>query len=487
MKSSDFLKYKLFEPGLKKATMNNMCDSLNYTEYKETQTHGFGSIKMTVDLYKKHPKVSAATAASAGRCCNSKCNNCMDPAAKPFCTASKDHCEEKCNSHWCPADALILAVGPVHPAKSVALPPITPKSVAGVIAGLLDGFVEENKLTEIEACYDGGKPLEADLAKALADAKADNIPAAIEDLMAVVAAFPAELANCKAVSTDLSAVIAWAQIFKDTTKLKATIEKNLLVHHKAILADVASVEADYTGGKYFDAGKAAADALILAVGPVHPAKSVALPPITPKAVAGVIAGLLDGFVEENKLTEIEACYDGGKPLEADLAKALADAKAKNIPAAIEDLMAVAAAFPAELANCKAVSTDLSAVIAWAQIFKDTTKLKATVEKNLLVHHKAILADVASIEADYTGGKYMDAGKAAADALILAVGPVHPAVSARNPCEGKYKDKSSCDANAACSWCLCSAVPSACHTIEDAAGLPSSIFQCDKLNAKVFLQ
>jgi len=308
--------------------------------------------------------------------------------------------------------------------------------------------------------------------------------------MAIVAAFPAELANCKAVSTDLTAVIAWAQIFKDTTKLKATIEKNLLVHHTKILADVASIEADYTGGKYFDAGKAAADALILAVGPVHPAKSVALPPITPKAVAGVIAGLLDGFVEENKLTEIEACYDGGKPLEADLAKALADAKADNIPAAIEDLMAVAAAFPAELANCKAVTTDLSAVVAWAQIFKDTTKLKATVEKNLLVHHKAILADVASIEADYTGGKYMDAGKAAADALILAVGPVHPAtaVAARgNPCEGKYKDKASCDSNAACSWCLCSAVPSACHTIEDAAGLPASIFQCDKLNAKVFLQ
>merc|ERR1712166_1328823 len=109
-------------------------DFLNYNEYKETETHGFGPIKMTVDLYAK-------------------------------------------------------------PTKSVALPPITPKSVAGVIAGLLDGFVEENRLTEIEACYDGAKPLEADLAKALADAKAKNIPAAIEDLMAVAAAFPAELAS----------------------------------------------------------------------------------------------------------------------------------------------------------------------------------------------------------------------------------------------------------------------------------------------------
>merc|ERR1712166_1313924 len=337
MPSKDYLKYKLFEPGLKLATTNNMCDSLLYNDYVETETHGFGPIKMTVDLYAKPAKV--------GRGCGFSCNTASD------CTSGG--CGV-CNDGFCQAQA------------TVALPPITPKSVAGVIAGLLDGFVEENKLTEIEACFDGAKPLEADIAKALADAKAKDIPAAIQDLMAVAAAFPAELANCKAVSTDLTAVIAWAQIFKDTTKLKATIEKNLLVHHTKILADVASIEADYTGGKYFDAGKAAADALIMAVGPVHPAKSVALPPITPKAVAGVIAGLLDGFVEENKLTEIEACYDGAKPLEADLAKALADAKAKNIPAAIEDLMAVAAAFPAELASCKAVSTDLAAVVAWAQ-------------------------------------------------------------------------------------------------------------------------
>jgi len=36
MHSSDFLKYKLFEPGLKLATTDNMCASLNYGDYKET-------------------------------------------------------------------------------------------------------------------------------------------------------------------------------------------------------------------------------------------------------------------------------------------------------------------------------------------------------------------------------------------------------------------------------------------------------------------
>jgi len=58
-----------------------------------------------------------------------------------------------------------------QPKTSVALPPITPKSVAGVIAGMLDGFVEENNLKEIEECYAGGDTIEGALAKALAAVK----------------------------------------------------------------------------------------------------------------------------------------------------------------------------------------------------------------------------------------------------------------------------------------------------------------------------
>jgi len=42
-----------------------------------------------------------------------------------------------------------------------------------------------------------------------------------------------------------------------------------------------------------------------------------------------------------------------------------------------------------------------------------------------------------------------------------------------------KDDASCDA-AGCSWCVCSAVPSACHSIENAKKLPSAVFNCDNL-------
>jgi len=52
------------------------------------------------------PTDKSATAASAGKCCNVNCKNCMDPADKPWCAASKEHCEDHCNSHWCTDDDL---------------------------------------------------------------------------------------------------------------------------------------------------------------------------------------------------------------------------------------------------------------------------------------------------------------------------------------------------------------------------------------------
>jgi len=268
MNPSDFLKYKLFEPGLKKATIDNMCDGLNYTEYKETETHGFGNIKMTVDLYKKHPKFG--------------------------------------------------------------LP--SPKSVPLFIAGLMDGFVEENDLSEIEGCYNGGKPLEADIAAAIQDAENKDFAGAIAKLEAVAAAVPAELSTCKSIITDVAAVAIWAKSIN-----KEKVAKNLLLHRGKVEADVTTIKNDFTAGKYFDAGKAAADALELVAGPVHPKhhyNNVWADLPQPKSVGLFVAGLLDEFVESNKLSEIEACYNGGKPLEADLMEALKDVENKDFAGAI---------------------------------------------------------------------------------------------------------------------------------------------------------
>jgi len=87
---------------------------------------------------------------------------------------------------------------------TVGLPPA--KSVPDFVAGLLDAFVEENKLTEVEACFNGAKPLEADIAAAIKCIENKDKAGAIAQIQAVVAAFPAELSTCKNLSTDVMAV-----------------------------------------------------------------------------------------------------------------------------------------------------------------------------------------------------------------------------------------------------------------------------------------
>merc|ERR1712072_466130 len=61
MNPKDYTKYKLFEPGLTKATADNKpCADAKFVEYDSTVTHGFGPIKMTLDLYKPPTLVSGA-------------------------------------------------------------------------------------------------------------------------------------------------------------------------------------------------------------------------------------------------------------------------------------------------------------------------------------------------------------------------------------------------------------------------------------------
>ena len=146
---------------------------------------------------------------------------------------------------------------------------MSPKSVTGVIAGMLDAFVEENKLTEIEACYTNMHWLDpAFIHQAIEDAKAGNWVDVGMQLMQLAQFFPQEFKACEGMGSDIQDVEAWAQIFKDKTKLEETIAKNLLLHEGEITADFDKFKTDYEAAKYFDSGKAAGDALILALGPV---------------------------------------------------------------------------------------------------------------------------------------------------------------------------------------------------------------------------
>merc|ERR1711865_850150 len=51
MSPKDYKLYHLFEKNLTHSDVDSPCDTFGYTKYDSTVTHGFGPVKMTLDLY----------------------------------------------------------------------------------------------------------------------------------------------------------------------------------------------------------------------------------------------------------------------------------------------------------------------------------------------------------------------------------------------------------------------------------------------------
>ena len=94
MDPSKYWLYKLFEPGLEKSETNTPCADRKYDDYKNTPTHGFGPIKMTLDLYGPHKDLlgddqeHCETIKSLSPCdADDKCSWCKSAAVASKCNS----------------------------------------------------------------------------------------------------------------------------------------------------------------------------------------------------------------------------------------------------------------------------------------------------------------------------------------------------------------------------------------------------------------
>jgi len=125
--------------------------------------------------------------------------------------------------------------------------------------------------------------------------------------------------------------------------------------------------------------------------------------ISVMAGADFIAGFMFGMTADNHLTEIEACYTGGELMVGEIETAIADIEKggwdNDLQAALE-FGIVALQIPQALHTCEGMTDDIKAIEAWAQIFKDPTKLAATVSKHYLLHKNQIKSDITALESDW---------------------------------------------------------------------------------------
>jgi hypothetical protein len=72
IKPEDYKKFKLLEPKLTKADSETPCFDKGFL-YEETEQHGFGPIKIDVDLYKKENKLKSSNCGTCGTAYQSCC------------------------------------------------------------------------------------------------------------------------------------------------------------------------------------------------------------------------------------------------------------------------------------------------------------------------------------------------------------------------------------------------------------------------------
>ena len=296
------------------------------------------------------------------------------------------------------------------------------KSVPEFAAGFLYGMVGDNHLAEFQTCMTSSDQLMPYAEAFLTDLESFKIIAAFENFEKFLFHFQEDVAPCKNVSDDVAAIEQWAAIFKEPTTLVETLAKHWLIHQKAIKKDIASEKADWSTKNYFKAGADIADAVTLAVGPIEKDVAVELE-MNLKGDGEFVAGLIYGFIGDNHLSEIEACYTGSEPIIKGIEAVLGDIEHLHFIKAIESFEKIVFNFQEDTAACHNISDDLTSIKSWAGQFKHIPTLVETVAKHYLVHQRAIKKDIQAEKADWASGNFFKAGADIADAVTLALGPM----------------------------------------------------------------
>lgn len=168
-------------------------------------------------------------------------------------------------------------------------------------------------------------------------------------------------------------------------------------------------------GKYFNAGKDTADALVLALGPVHKVAMAintidnSIPTdyatgeekitkyevtqMTDIQQADFAAGLFYGLTGDDQKSQFEACWSNTeKVLRSDALAIVADYEADNFTKAQLDQITLWSDIKACTVGCEFAVTDVVEIKNWLSILNDPIKAKAIIGKNYTLHMYEIHKD-----------------------------------------------------------------------------------------------
>jgi len=291
-----------------------------------------------------------------------------------------------------------------------------------LVSGFIYGMVSENHLAELELCYTDSKGSFTMINKVIDDFMSGDTETAMSGIGDFMDSLNQDIADCKATSEDMAAIMDWAMIFKDKKHLVEIAGKHAIAHKKELTANIATLRSDWANAQYFQAGDIMADLLTILVGPIEK-KSVEVD-MTLMAIPDFVAGFLFGFTGDNHLVEVEACYAGAKLEVVDFSDALSAFEAGDMVKAIKLTKKALDDIQTDLAPCTEMQDDVKALEEWEQsIFSSPAAAVKDALKHYALHKKAIKSDIAQTKLDWANADYFKAGIDTADAVTLLFGKV----------------------------------------------------------------
>ena len=141
------------------------------------------------------------------------------------------------------------------------------------VAGLVNGILHVNKLSEIEQCFAGSTNIVkemADAVKAFAKGDTAGYIEGVKDLGMIVAELPSAFAGCTTMKSDLEKLKAWAKIFVHPIDLATKITKNLIFHFSSIKTDFKNGVAEFKAEHYYEAGTQFGFGIVECIGSAAP-------------------------------------------------------------------------------------------------------------------------------------------------------------------------------------------------------------------------
>merc|ERR1719453_2603358 len=154
--------------------------------------------------------------------------------------------------------AVVAAAEAQDPESQIEQLDMTGQQVEQFVAGLLQGLIRKDDMSEIEQCMGDAKGLVDDITEAVNDFKQKDIShivAGIQEIGKIIQELPDELNECKAIQGDIQRIEKWASIFKNPLVLVPNLIANVTTHLGAILKDVGSIQSDFAANKFEAAGE----------------------------------------------------------------------------------------------------------------------------------------------------------------------------------------------------------------------------------------